>query len=93
MRVTFSTAVFACVVAAQAFAMDKPATHAPSGPDWDSCYDLGWNRGVHVELGELPGWMEACLSGQIPFDATEATAASRTKRTHRHARSHRPHHS
>jgi hypothetical protein len=35
-------------------------------PTWEMCYRLGWIRGVHVELGELPGWMQQCLSGKIP---------------------------
>lgn len=43
-------------------------TPALAAPAWDECYQLGMDRGVHVELGELPGWMDECLSGKIPFD-------------------------
>lgn len=90
MRITLLIVALASTVATQAFAMEKPAAHPKSTPDWDSCYMLGWYRGVHVELGELPDWMEACLSGQIPFDAAEAAG---TKRAHGHARPHRERHS
>ena len=43
----------------------------PNKPTWMECYWLGWYRGVHVELGELPGWMNLCLAGKIPFDLRE----------------------
>jgi hypothetical protein len=33
---------------------------------WMQCYDLGWSRGVHLELGEMPGWINECLAGNIP---------------------------
>lgn len=36
-------------------------------PDqWMKCYDLGWSRGVHLELGEMPAWIDECLAGNIP---------------------------
>ena len=40
-----------------------------SGPSWYDCYDLAWIRGVHVELWELPGFMDQCLAGTVPFGA------------------------
>jgi hypothetical protein len=33
---------------------------------WMQCYNLGWSRGVHLELGEMPGWIDQCLEGNIP---------------------------
>lgn len=48
----------------------KAAPAAPlSTPTFDDCYRLGWVRGVHVELGELPGWNDQCMAGKIPFDS------------------------
>jgi hypothetical protein len=38
---------------------------------WMKCYDLGWSRGVHLELGEMPGWIDECLAGNIPFDVDQ----------------------
>jgi hypothetical protein len=38
-----------------------------SGPNWDSCYWLGWTRGVHVERGELDDFMGQCLVGKVAF--------------------------
>ncbi|GIK79620.1 MAG: hypothetical protein KJZ73_00840 [Pseudorhodoplanes sp.] len=45
--------------------------HAPMDVSWNRCFDLGMVRGVHIENGELPGWMEACAAGKIPFDNAE----------------------
>jgi hypothetical protein len=55
------------VVAARSEPTTMPAPEAQSAPDWHDCYDLAWIRGVHTEQNELPGWMEQCLSGNVPF--------------------------
>jgi hypothetical protein len=34
---------------------------------WNDCHDLAWIRGVHVELGELPNFMDQCIAGQVEF--------------------------
>ena len=47
---------------------DPPAASL-STPTFDECYRLGWVRGVHVELGELPAWNAECMAGKIPFDS------------------------
>jgi hypothetical protein len=68
----------ATVAFAFAFNIATPVLAAQKnpGPDWQRCYYLGWVRGVHVELGELPQWMDECMSGGIPFDISEASAQS-----------------
>lgn len=67
-----------------------PAAAAGKGPvpTWAECYDLGWNRGVHVELGELPDWMESCLAGKIPF-AVQPVHGSGSYRERVNRRAHR----
>ena len=65
-------------VLAQGAKVAKHVRYAP-GPTWQQCYNLGWDRGVHVELGELPDWMKVCLAGEIPFDNREPGIAARAQ--------------
>jgi hypothetical protein len=37
-----------------------------TGDPWMKCYDLGWSRGVHLEMHEMPWWIGECLAGHIP---------------------------
>jgi hypothetical protein len=48
-----------------------------STPTFDECYRLGWVRGVHVELGELPAWNAECMAGKIPFETGNPTDSIR----------------
>jgi hypothetical protein len=50
---------------------------------WMECYDLGWSRGVHLELGEMPGWINECLAGNIP-DGPERPKIHRLVRSKSH---------
>ena len=56
--------ILAVGIVTPAMAAKKKIT---SGPSWHDCYDLGWIRGVHLELGELPDFMDQCLAGTVPF--------------------------
>ena len=64
-------AMLAAVALAAALASPSLAAKktSPGLPTWDECYWLAWDRGVHVEQGELDGWMDECLVGAVPFDA------------------------
>jgi hypothetical protein len=68
---------------AMAIALSTPAlavkknTFTAVKPSFDDCYRLGWVRGVHVELGELPDWNAQCMAGNIPFDSGNAASSAR----------------
>ena len=61
------------VVLAIALSIPALASEKNGGPsavqNFDDCYRLAWVRGVHIELGELPGWYEECSAGNIPFNS------------------------
>lgn len=70
----FVTLVTVATVAAAA-SIGSPAmatTHTGHQLTFDDCYRLGWSRGVHLELGEMPGFVQQCLNGTIPFNASSA---------------------
>ena len=54
-------------------------------PSWDDCYRLGMDRGVHVELDELSGWMDECLNAKITFDGN-GSGAAKSRSAHGHHR-------
>jgi hypothetical protein len=60
--------VMAIALSMPALASKKQSDKAAT-PTFDDCYRLGWVRGVHIELGEFPGWYEECKAGKIPFDS------------------------
>lgn len=51
--------------------------HVPMDVSWNRCFDLGMVCGVHIENDELPGRMEACAAGNIPFDNAESRLVMR----------------
>lgn len=63
------------------------ASHASKrqAPSWDDCYRLGMDRGVHVELDELSGWMDECLGEKITSDRSDPGAA-KSRSAHGHHR-------
>jgi hypothetical protein len=63
-----------------AWGANKPVVAAD---EWMQCFDLGWSRGVHLELGEMPGWINECLAGNIPGGPER----SKTYRLRAHSRS------
>lgn len=75
----FSRATLSLVMISIGFVSPAAATanaKQPKGPSWMQCYDLGMARGVHVEQGELPAWMDVCLAGKIPFESGQSVAAA-----------------
>jgi hypothetical protein len=42
--------------------------HSEQAPSWNECYTLGFDRGVHIEIGEMPAWVAECQAGHIPFE-------------------------
>lgn len=86
---TLALVAFGLALATPA-AAPPPAAAAGKGPvpTWAECYDLGWNRGVHVELGELPDWMKSGLAGKIPF-SVQPVHGSGSYREHVNRRAHR----
>jgi hypothetical protein len=87
MRYTMLAVVALTVgIATPALAAKMQNTPAPSAnvsapaPSFDDCYRLAWVRGVHVELGELPGFNAECMAGKIPFESgSSADSIRRTK--------------
>jgi hypothetical protein len=61
-------------VFAPALASQKPSTAAAN---WGACYDLGMARGVHLENNEMPGFVEECLAGNVPFGNETVKVARR----------------
>jgi hypothetical protein len=78
MRKLFPSVVLLSVAAV----MPASASAVMKAPTWGECYQIGIARAVHVEQpGELPDWMDQCLTGKIPFQAdSEATHPARVDR-------------
>lgn len=76
----------AILVAAMVLGFAAPASAAtrgegqnPSSLEFNACYDLGWVRGMHVEQGDLPDWMDQCLAGTIPGLPSKPAERRRTR--------------
>lgn len=74
--------VMTCLAVVPASATERKPT-----PNWDDCYRVGIDRGVHVELYEMPGWMDECLVGKIPLDSVAPGDSKASHTTRRRARS------
>jgi hypothetical protein len=66
MRKIFVAAVIVVDVGIVTLASGENKQSVTTTDQWMKCYDLGWSRGVHLELGEMPGWINECLAGNIP---------------------------
>ena len=70
MRYAMLAALLTAAIVTPAMAakpVQTPDKHTVSAPGWNDCYELAWIRGVHVELGELPEFMDECRAGVVPF--------------------------
>lgn len=74
-RAIFAASILTVTTMSSAFAAGKPGASAPS---WDDCYRLGMARGVHLENQELPGFMDQCLAGLVPFETDGVVVARQT---------------
>jgi hypothetical protein len=66
--------VLTIATATPALAAKKQTETAPS---FDDCYRLGMDRGVHLENGEMPGFVDACMAGNVPFGGEGPESAAR----------------
>lgn len=66
--------VLAIGIATPALAAKKQPATAPS---FDDCYRLGMDRGVHLENNEMPGFVDECMAGNVPFDGEASEGAGK----------------
>jgi hypothetical protein len=80
MRKLFPSVVLLTVAAV----MPASASAMKKAPTCGECNQIGTARAVHVEQpGELPDWMDQCLTGKIPFQAdSESAHPARVDRGH-----------
>ncbi len=73
-------AMFAIAGAMPAAAAPRQPTSVETQQDWFRCFDLGIKRGIHLENGEMPDWIDECLAGRIPFaDEVQVASQRRTR--------------
>lgn len=77
-------AMLGAMISILGIVMPALAANKNPTPSWDDCYKLGMDRGVHVELGELPEWIDECLAGRIEFNSVAPRATKGRPHTRAH---------